>query len=115
MSLSSLSPDILPVIVRNFFRDYLDASSSAAVNLAEGYRWFFVSEVLCQLIAPEFGLSAVVLPSFHQRPIYGCLAALIDVDAEVLAIASREVALASSEVALPPYQESEYAEEEGDE
>jgi hypothetical protein len=89
-----LTPDSLPEELRDFFRDYLTASLSAGVDLTQGHRWFFISEVLCQLIAPEFGLVASVLPASHQRPVYGCLARLLGVDSEVLAIASSEVAVA---------------------
>jgi hypothetical protein len=98
-----VTPDILPAEIRAFFSDFLNAASSAGIDLIQGHRWFFVSQILCQLVAKEFGLSAVVLPASHQRVIDGCLAMLVGVDPDSLVIASREVAVASSEATLALY------------
>jgi hypothetical protein len=86
MYLLFLMPDSLPNELRVFFTSLLE---SIPKRFRSG-QWFLISEILTQLFAQEFGVTASCLPSDVQRSLYDCLPQLIGVAPEIVHAATIE-------------------------
>lgn len=80
----------LPDELFEFFSRFTKLNITRAVSA----KWYFISEILCQLVTDKFKFTCICIPARNQRLLYTFLPELIETNQEDIDNASREVSLA---------------------
>ena len=81
---------IFPNSLFEFFSRFTKLNITRAVSA----KWYFISEILCQLVTDKFKFTCICIPARNQRLLYTFLPELIETNQEDIDNASREVSLA---------------------
>lgn len=74
--------------------DFFSSFSKLNFTRASSAKWYFISEILCQLVSEKFKFMCFCIPAKNQRLIYSFLPILLETDQETIDNASRELSLA---------------------